>query len=362
MLVYKIALSLIPSVGDRIAKKLVAYCGSVDGVFNEKKSNLLKIPGIGEIVANSVIKQKVLARAEEEILFIEKHNITPVFYLDDNYPNRLKHCSDSPLMLYYKGNADLNHEKIIAIVGTRNATEYGKKCCIDLIADLVPHNPIILSGLAYGIDICAHKAALENGLNTIGVMAHGLDRIYPSVHKSVSKKMAEQGGLITDYMSQTNPDRENFPSRNRIIAGMADAVVVVEAAKKGGALITADIANSYNRDVFAFPGRIGDEYSAGCNHLIKINRAALIQSAADIEYLMGWTKIKEKKSVQKKLFVELSSDEQILFDILNTEGNKDIDYLSFKSNLTMSKASALLLGLEFKGMVNSLPGKVYKVN
>ncbi|NVO02276.1 MAG: DNA-protecting protein DprA [Bacteroidetes bacterium] len=362
MLVYKIALSLIPSVGDRIAKKLVSYCGSVEAVFNEKKSNLLKIPGIGEIVANSVIKQKVLARAEEEVLFIEKHNITPVFYLDDNYPNRLKHCSDSPLMLYYKGNADLNHEKIIAIVGTRNATEYGKKCCIDLVADLVPHNPIIISGLAYGIDICAHKASLENGLKTIGVMAHGLDRIYPNVHKSVSKKMAEQGGLITDYMSQTNPDRENFPSRNRIIAGMADAVIVVEAAKKGGALITADIANSYNRDVFAFPGRIGDEYSAGCNHLIKINRAALIQSAADIEYLMGWTKIKEKKSVQKKLFVELSSDEQILFDILNTEGNKDIDYLSFKSNLPMSKASALLLGLEFKGMVNSLPGKVYKVN
>jgi DNA processing protein len=361
VLVYKIALSLIPSVGDRIAKKLVSYCGSVEGVFKEKKSSLLKIPGIGEIVASSVVNQKVLARAAEEILFIEKYNITPVFYLDDNYPNRLKHCSDSPLMLYYKGNADLNHEKIIAIVGTRNATEYGKKCCIKLVEDLVPHNPIILSGLAYGIDICAHKAALENGLNTIGVMAHGLDRIYPNVHKTVSKKMVTQGGLITDYLSQTIPDRENFPSRNRIIAGMADAVIVVEAAKTGGALITADIANSYNRDVFAFPGRIGDEYSEGCNHIIKINRAALIQSAADIEYLLGWNIIK-KKTIQKKLFVELNPEEQILFDILNTEGNKDIDYLSFKSNLPMSKASALLLGLEFKGMVNSLPGKIYKIN
>ncbi len=360
---YKIALTLIPNIGDILAKRLVAYCGSVQAVFEEKKSSLEKIPGIGSMHANAVINNSIFELAEEEIKFIEKNNIQPLFYLDSNYPKRLTYCEDSPVMLYYKGNVNLNSEKIISIVGTREATEYGKKMCEKLIADLAIHNVLIVSGLAYGIDICAHKAALDNGLPTVCTLAHGLDRIYPAIHKLTAQKMLENGGWLTDFTSKTPPDRENFPRRNRIVAGIADATIVIESKKSGGSLITADIANSYNRDVFAFPGRVDDVCSEGCNNLIKQNKAALIQSAADLVYILGWEQTKNIKAPQqKKLFLELSADEEVLVNVLKEKDSVTIDDLCFASKLPMSKVSGLLLTLEFSGIVKSLPGKAYRLN
>jgi len=360
---YKIALTLIPNIGDILAKRLVAYCGSVQAVFEEKKSSLEKIPGIGSILAHEVINHSIFERAEEEINFIEKNNIAPLFYLDSNYPKRLTYCEDSPVMLYYKGNVNLNSEKIISIVGTRDATEYGKKLCEKLITDLAVHNVIIVSGLAYGIDICAHKAALANKLPTICTLAHGLDRIYPALHQSTAQKMLDNGGWLTDFTSNTVPDRENFPRRNRIVAGISDATIVIESKKTGGSLITADIANSYNRDVFAFPGRIDDVCSEGCNNLIKQNKAALIQSAADLIYILGWEQTKKNKAPQqKKLFLELSTDEELLVNQLKEKESVTIDDLCFATKLPMSKVSALLLTLEFSGIVKSFPGKAYRLN
>jgi DNA processing protein len=360
---YKIALALVPNIGDILAKRLVAYCGGVEAVFNEKKAALEKIPGIGSAYAQSVINHKVFDRAEEEIKFIEKNNITPLFYLDSDYPKRLSHCEDNPVMLYFKGNCNLNSEKIISIVGTREATEYGKRMCEKLIADLAIHNVTIISGLAYGIDICAHKAALDNKLPTVCTLAHGLDRMYPAVHKNTAEKMLENGGWLTDFTSNTTPDRENFPRRNRIVAGISDATIVIESKKSGGSLITADIANSYNRDVFAFPGRVDDVCSEGCNAIIKQNKAALIQSAADLVYILGWEQTKKSKAPQQKqLFIELSQDEEILVNALKEKESVGIDDLCFIAKLPMSKVSALLLTLEFSGIVRSLPGKAYRLN
>jgi len=362
-LVYKIALSLIPNIGDVLAKRLVAYCGSVEAVFKEKKSTLEKIPGIGSFYATAVIKQNVFNRAEEELKFIEKNKIQPLFYLDSNYPKRLLQCEDGPIMMYLKGGTNLNAEKIISIVGTRESTDYGNGICNQLVEDLSSLNVLIVSGLAYGIDICAHKAALKNNLPTIGVVAHGLDKIYPAIHKSTADKMLENGGLLTDFPSNTKPNAENFPRRNRIVAGIADATIVIESKKGGGSLITADIANSYSRDVFAFPGRVGDSTSEGCNNLIKQNKAALIQSAADVIYLLGWEQIKTKKgNVQKQLFIELKPEEELIINVLKEKESINIDDLCFSAKMPMSKVSSLLLNLEFSGLVKSLPGKVYKLN
>ena len=360
---YNIALTLLPNVGDILAKRLVAYCGSAQAIFKEKKSSLEKIPGIGSLIAKSVINQTVFERAEEEIKYINDNNISPLFYLDSNYPKRLLHCADSPIMLYYKGNANLNAEKIISIVGTREATEYGKKICEKLIADLAVYNVVIVSGLAYGIDIYAHKAALYNKLPTVCALAHGLDRIYPAIHQSTANKMLEGGGWLSDFISKTIPDRENFPRRNRIVAGISDATIVIESKKKGGSLITAEIANSYNRDVFAFPGRVDDLCSEGCNNIIKQNTAALIQSASDLIYILGWEQSKGLKAPQqKKLFLELSKEEELLMTVLKEKDLTTIDDICFASKLPMSKVSALLLTLEFSGIVKSFPGKTYRLN
>lgn len=363
LLKYKIGITLIPGIGDVLAKNLISYCGSIEGVFKEKKAKLQKIPGIGLVLADAIRNHNVLERAEQEIKFIEKYKIAPLFYLDDDYPQRLKHCHDSPVMLYYKGKADLNSKRIVSVVGTRNATLYGKKICQDLINGLADHDVLIASGLAYGVDICAHKAALTNDLPTIGVLAHGLDKIYPAAHRSTAEKMLVKGGLLTEFLSQTQPDRENFPKRNRIVAGMADATIVIESKDEGGSLITADIANSYNRDVFAFPGKVDDEYSVGCNRLIKNNKAALIESATDVLRLMGWEKQKQKKKTvqQKSLFLNLSPEEEMVVGILR-EKPVGIDELCYAAKLNMSKVSMLLLNLELTGVVRSLPGKVYSLN
>ena len=359
---YQIALSLIPNIGDILAKRLVAYCGSVEAVFKEKKQALERIPGIGSVNVNNILNHDVFGAAEAEVNFVRKNHINPVFYLDASYPKRLLHCDDSPILLYFKGNTNLNAEKVISIVGTREATEYGKRICEKLIADLAPHQATIVSGLAYGIDICAHKAALQQGLPTICVLAHGLDKIYPAVHATTANKMLEQGGWLTDFKSKTKPDRENFPSRNRIVAGIADATLVIESKVNGGSLITADIANTYNRDVFAFPGRVDDAWSEGCNALIKNNKAAMIQNATDLVNAMGWEPKKGQKAPQQnKLFVELNPEEERIVNELRKKENITIDELCLVCKLPMSKVSSILLTLEFSGVVKSMPGKTYRV-
>ncbi len=360
---YKIALCLIPNIGPVTAKNLIAYTGSVTAPFKETKPSLMKIPGVGEFGANQILKHKTsaLIKADSEIKFIEKHQIETIFYLDNNYPKLLKHCNDAPLILFGKGNFNFN-EKIISIIGTRKATPAGKENCERLIYDLkkLGHNPVIISGLAYGIDICAHKAALKNKLQTVAVLGHGLDRIYPSVHKDVAREILLQGSILTEYMSYSLYERQNFLQRNRIIAGMSSAVVVIESAARGGSLTTASIANSYNREVFAFPGRISDKYSEGCNKLIKQNKACLIESAKDIEYILGWKKKKELTNKQNFLFHELSDNEKIIVNILKKIQKPAIDLIFKESKMTMAKVSATLLELEFKDVVRSLPGKIYE--
>ena len=292
-ILHQVALTYVKNIGPYYAKSIISHLGSADRVFTVAPSKLLKIEGIGEKRAemfNKTILDDALRKADEELKFIEKNNIDVIFYTDPRYPKRLKQCNDSPLLLYNKGNADLNLQRIISIVGTRNATEYGKHLCRQLVEELQPYNVLVISGLAYGIDICAHKECVKVGVPTVGVLGHGLDKLYPAQNRSTAEKMIENGGLLTEYPSGTKPDRENFPQRNRIVAGMADATIVVEAGIKGGALITAEIANSYNRDVFAFPGRIGDDYSEGCNFLIRHNKASLLMSAADLAYSLGWEK------------------------------------------------------------------------
>jgi DNA processing protein len=362
-LAYKIAISLIPGIGSVTARNLIAYVGSVEGVFQEKEKNLMKIPGIGEVNAQRVVRQNVLERAKREVDFIIKNRIQTFFYLDENYPTRLKGCSDSPIILYFKGNADLNERRIISVVGTRNATNYGKEICDELIRSFSEksYRILVVSGLAYGIDVHAHKACLKYNIPTVGVFAHGLDVVYPSLHAPVASKMLENGGLISDFISEIKIDRQNFLRRNRIIAGMADATIIVESAEKGGALVTADIANSYNRDVFAFPGRSTDVYSRGCNKIIKLNEAILVETQADIEKAMNWDiKTPTNRAYQTSLFVELTPEEQKLVDLLKG-GDRFVDEITIETQLPMSKVSALLLGLEFKGMIVSLPGKMYRL-
>ena len=360
---YKIAISLIPGIGAVTARNLIAYVGSVEGVFLEKEKNLMKIPGVGEVNAKRVVRQNVLDRAKREVDFILKNKIQTYFYLDEHYPARLKNCSDAPIILFYKGNASLNEKRIISVVGTRNATNYGKEICDELIRNFSEKSyPIVVvSGLAYGIDIHAHKACLKYQIPTIGVFAHGLDKIYPAIHAPIASKMLENGGLISDFVSQSNIDRQNFLRRNRIIAGLADATIIVESAEKGGALVTADIANSYNRDVFAFPGRSTDPFSRGCNKIIKLNEAMLVESQADIEKAMSWDiKTSSPKFVQTSLFTELTPEEQTIIDHLKS-ADRFIDEITMETKFSMSKVSALLLGLEFKGLVASLPGKMYRL-
>lgn len=360
MLLYQIALTLIPGVGDINAKRLVAYCGGVEAVFSERKRALLRIPGIGEAIVNSLATHNVFPRAQQEVEFIEKFGIRHYFYLDQDYPVRLRQCVDSPLMLYYVGNADLNQQRIVSIVGTRRATDYGKRMCHELVEGLSSLGVLITSGLAYGIDTAAHKAALDAGLQTVAVLGHGLDRIYPQLNKQLAGRMVHQGGLLTEFLSESNPDRENFPKRNRIVAGIADATIVVEAGVRGGALITADIANSYNRDVFAVPGRIGDEFSAGCNNLIRTNRAALVQSAADVKYIMNWD-LENHAEVpkQRELFISFTPEEEHLLAILKQEGDCGIDLLCRETQLMPAKVASALLNLEFEGVVRCLPGKIF---
>lgn len=356
------ALTLIPKIGDMQGKKLVAYCGSAEAVFREKKKNLLKIPGIGELLAGALGRKEHFSRAEKELDFVRQYQIQTYFYLDPGYPDRLKHCEDGPLMLYFKGKANLCQKRILSVVGTRMPTDYGKSQCGQIIRDLAEQGVMIVSGLAYGVDTTAHKASLAHGLPTIAVLAHGLDQIYPYVNRPLAEKMIENGGLLTEFMSQTKLNRDYFPRRNRIIAGMADATLVIESADKGGALITADIANSYSRDVFALPGRATDPKSSGCNQLIKSNKAALVQNAADICFMMGWEQSTPAGHIQQQLFTEMNEEEKKIYIYLEEKKEADADELYLNSGMTASKVAAILLKLEFEGLIKSIPGKRYKMN
>ncbi len=360
---YQIALTQIPGVGGVTAKRLISYCGGVKQVFEEKFRSLVRIPGVGERIAKAVCRHQLFDKAEKEIDFMQKHGIRPLFYLDKEYPYRLKQCDDGPLLLFVRGDACLNHSRVVAIVGTRNMTGYGREQCEQLVRDLLPYQVMVISGLAYGVDACAHQAALRHKLPTAAVLGHGLDRIYPPLNHHLAQKIVSEGALVTDFPSGTRPDRENFPKRNRIIAGLCDAIIVVEAAVTGGALITANIANTYNRDVFALPGKVTDKYSQGCNKLIRINKAHLIETVADVQYIMNWEPNGQtKEGKQTSLFVSLSTEEKQLAAFLKDHPEAGIDRIVAGTGFNLSKTSSILLNLEFKNVVKPLPGKKFRLS
>jgi DNA processing protein len=356
----QIALSLLSGVGPVKAKTLVATVGSVSGVFKESDRALARIPGIGTHTLKSLNRSECLRRAEQELNFTEKYGIKIHFYQDETYPAKLKYCDDGPLVLYTKGKVNF-HQKNIAIVGTRKATPYGKSITRDLISNLVDQGIQIVSGLAYGIDIEAHKAALEFEIPTLAVLGHGLDLIYPAAHKSTAKRMLESGGLVTEFLSNSGGDTSNFVKRNRIVAGMCDATVVIESAISGGSLITANLANDYNRDVFAFPGNVNQEFSKGCNDLIQRDKAHLITGAEDLMRIMGWEQREKPAVLQTELFAELNAEEDKIVQVLREKGELDIDSLSFGASLTSSVLSFHLFNLELKGLVRAAPGKKYSL-
>ncbi|MBO4575112.1 MAG: DNA-processing protein DprA [Bacteroidales bacterium] len=357
---YEIALTLLPGIGYVNSKKLVAYCGGAEAVFCESRKALEQIPGIKPETVDGIVSHKMFDRVEQEFVFIEKNGIKPLYYLDADYPKRLQHCADCPLVLYYKGNANLNAAKVMGMVGTRNITDYGRFMAEKIIEEISSNNILIISGLAYGVDAMAHSAALKYNLATVGVLGHGMQTIYPAKNRKLAIEMLEKGGVLTEFMSGTMPLRENFPQRNRIVSGMVDCLVVVESAIKGGAMITADIANSYDREVFAVPGRIGDIYSEGCNMLIMTNKAHLVTGAADISRVMNWDIDTKTVAKQMRLFRDFSDDEQKVMDVFADKKTVQLDDIIVGTDLSPSKIASVLLSLEFDGVLTALPGKRYQ--
>jgi len=356
---YRIALKHIPHVGALIARNLISYCGSAENVFKTPVNRLLKVPGIGKTIAANIRSRQVLEMAEAELSLIMDEGIDLCFFLDDGYPERLKGLDQSPILLYTKGNMDLNPVRTIAIIGTRSPTHYGRTACEMVIDQLRPYDPLIVSGLAYGIDIAAHRYAIKCGLQTVAVMGNGFGHIYPSQHRSTAVAMLKYGGLISEFSFYTKPDRENFPARNRIVAGLADVVVVIESGESGGSMITAEFANTFNRDVAAIPGRFIDDRSAGCNKLIREHKAHLIESGDDLVKLMGWEIDRDKPSRQGQLFTDLSDPERLILELLAPSVESGIDQLSYKSKMPASQLATVLLSLELKGVVRAVPGKRY---
>lgn len=360
---YNIALTFLPGIGDINAKKIFSCFRNTEELFLTKISDLEKCPGIGKISAQKIFAtfQTAVDLAKKELEFIYKNDINVVSYSEENYPYRLRECADSPFVLYHKGNINFNKEKIIAIIGTRNPTKYGNKFCDKFIDELSEKYPdsVIISGLAYGIDIISHKAAIKNNIETWAVLGNGLASIYPAAHKKTADIILEKNGaIISDFPHDTKPDAQNFPMRNRIVAGLCDAVIVVESGIKGGSMITATIANSYNRDVFALPGNIDAPQSQGCNKLIKTNKAQLIESINDLEYILGWdTKIDTKKQKVKIDKTNLNCFEVIIVDAMEKTDNIDIDVLIRETDLDINTINLTLLELEMKEIIESLPGK-----
>ncbi|MAU14769.1 MAG: DNA-protecting protein DprA [Muricauda sp.] len=352
----------IPNIGDVTAKKLIAHCGSPIAVFEDKPQHLLKIDGIGKMTLKGLHNPIYFEEARKEFEFLSKEGITVSYFMDDDYPDRLKHCVDGPILLFQQGNINLRHQKIISVVGTRNVTNYGTSFCNQFIEEIAPLNPVIVSGLAYGVDIAIQKAAIDHGLQTIACMAHGLNQIYPKIHSKYKSKIEENGGFMTEFWSTSQPNRENFLKRNRIIAGISEATIVIESAEKGGSLVTADLAHGYHRDVFAVPGRATDKWSKGCNDLIKYQKAHLLTSAAELIYLLGWEIEEEKKEkeVQKQLFIELNETEQSIYSYLQLNGKQLLDTVALECKLPIFKVSSTLLNMEMKGVIRPLPGKMFE--
>ena len=361
-IIHKIALTFIDTVGHVHSKNLLRHFGSAEAIFKANLSELMDVPGIGQFRASEIVKTNALKLAEQQLKFIEKHAVQVLFYTDGTYPHRLRHCADAPVLLYYKGNADLNHNRILSIVGTRKATEYGRQLCRQLCEVLASYDVLVISGLAYGIDVAAHKESIAQRIPTVGVLAHGLDRIYPPPHQPIAAQMLLNGGLLTEFPLNTIPEKGNFPQRNRIIAGLSDATIVVEAAVKGGALITADIANSYDRDVYTYPGRANDPSSQGCNFLIRTNRAGLISNAKELVVCMGWDDLKKNTgSDQLQMPLGLAAEEQRIVTILRNSSCQ-IDQLAIRTEIPQNQLAMHLLNLEMQGILCSLPGKVYQLN
>ncbi|MFV0483307.1 MAG: DNA-processing protein DprA [Bacteroidales bacterium] len=362
-LFYKIALSTIYGVGSKTAQNLVAYAGGVKEVFSLKKGELAKVPNIGNLLAERIVGRENLLKAEEQLAFVEKHKISATFFTDADFPRRLKECPDFPIILYSTGNMDLHKSRIVSVVGTRNISDYGREICKSVIEQINDFDDqiLVVSGLAYGVDINAHRACLKNGIQTVGVLGHGLNTIYPKEHKKEAMQMLDNGGLVSDFANGDKFDRKNFVRRNRIIAGLADITIVVESAEKGGAMITAEIAQSYDRDVFAFPGNINNKYSKGCNRLIKSNIAALCESFSDVAKAMDWSNnINPPKVEQTELFPSLSDEEQRIVNLV-TQKKCFIDELASELELPVRKLSPILLSLELKGVLKSLPGNLYTI-
>ncbi|WAC01123.1 DNA-processing protein DprA [Lacinutrix neustonica] len=361
-LLYTLALQNVSKIGDTTAKKLIAHCGSAEAVLKEKRQNLLKIDGIGSLTITDLFSRNHLEAAEAELTFIKAEGIKTHYFASESYPEKLKHCIDSPILLFEAGTIDLNKKHIISVVGARKITNLGIAFCEKLVEELAIYNPVIVSGFAYGADITAHKAAIDNKLQTIACLAHGLNQIYPKTHKKYMAAVEENGGFFTDFWSTDAFDRNNFLKRNRIIAGLSEATIVIESAEKGGSLVTADIANSYNRDVFAVPGRTTDSQSVGCNNLIKQQKAHLLSTPLDVPYLLNWQLEEDQKpAVQKQLFVQLDANEKVIYNYLKNNDKQLLDVIALQCDMPTYKLAGLLLNMELKGVVRPLPGKLFEV-
>lgn len=361
-LLFTLALQHVPNIGDITAKRLINNCGSAEAVLKEKKENLLKIDGIGSVTISDLFKTHHLKEAEKELAFIEANAIDVSYFQEDKYPEKLKHCIDSPILLFQTGNIDLKKQHIISIVGARKITTNGIAFCEELVEQLAPYNPIIVSGFAYGTDITAHKAAMKHNLQTVACLAHGLNQIYPKVHKKYMVDMEKNGGFFSDFWSTDIFDKRNFLKRNRIIAGLSEATIVIESAEKGGSLVTADIAGSYNRDVFAVPGRVGDTQSIGCNNLIKYQKAHMMTTPLDLPYILNWELEADKKpTIQKQLFVELDATEKTIYNYLKENEKQQLDIIAINCQIPIFKVASILLNMELKGVIRPLPGKLFEV-
>ncbi|GAA3631224.1 DNA-processing protein DprA [Flavivirga jejuensis] len=361
-LLYALALQHVSNIGDITAKRLISHCGTAEAVLKEKKQNLLKISGVGSAILGDLFETDHLKAAEKEIDFIKSNTIKVSYFKDDGYPEKLKHCIDGPILLFQSGAINLKEQHIISIVGARKITTHGIAFCEALVETLAPYNPIVVSGFAYGTDITAHKAAIKNKLQTVGCLAHGLNQIYPKVHKKYMVDVEKNGGFFTDFWSSDKFDRNNFLKRNRIIAGLSEATIVIESAEKGGSLVTADIANSYNRDVFAVPGRTTDSQSIGCNNLIKYQKAHMLTTPLDVPYILNWELEKDKKpAIQKQLFVELNPTEKTIYSYLKENEKQQLDVIAINCNMPIFKIASVLLTMELKGVIRPLPGKLFEI-
>ena len=358
---YPIALTLIPGIGSVQARQLLEHFGNAAAVFKAKRKQLEPLDGIGETRAQQILQFDGFKEAEAELAFMQKHHIQPLFLTDAAYPQRLLRCYDAPIMLYYRGNANLNNSRIISIIGTRTNSDYGRQATEQIISDLQAHNVIVVSGLAFGIDAIAHKTCIQQQIPTVGVMAHGFHTIYPAQHKSMAKDMLLQGGLLTEFVSGTKADKHNFPRRNRIVAGMADATIVIETAAKGGSMITAELAHNYNRDLFALPGRITDIKSSGCLKLVQQGKARLFTGTDELLQTMNWHDKKKTPKKQRELFVTLSAEEQTIVQLLQQKDSMHIDELFLQSGLSSSTVAGAILNLELQNLITGLPGKLYRL-